>query len=181
MVLLAEDDPNDELLLRLAFSKAAPDVRLRTFNDGEELVSFMSDQTNNGESKAEDTASLLLLDLKMPRLDGFSVLRWLSQNPQHRPRHVAILTGIDRGEDIRDAMALGVDAYVLKPTEPTLLTRLLESLACYWNPANGASSPTAAKRNSSMIRTLCTPVRIGNGHHDKVPGSGDAVHRATAP
>lgn len=126
-MLLAEDDSNDELLLRLAFAKAAPEANLRGFGDGEDLVNFMGRNLPGGGRAGKD-ARLLLLDLRMPRIDGFSVLRWLGENPECRPDNVVVWTGLACPKELQDALDLGADALISKPQDAAQLPQVVKSL-----------------------------------------------------
>lgn len=157
LVLLAEDDPNDELLLTLAFAKVAPEVNLRSFTDGEELMRFLARKERSSQTSGRD-ASLLLLDLRMPRLDGFSVLHWLVDHPEERPGRIVVLTGVDRREDLDRAVLLGVDGYLIKPQDTAQLKNVVQSLGCFWR--------TPVTDGSGSHESLSTPIRILSSARD---------------
>lgn len=167
LVVLAEDDPNDELLLRLAFAKVAPEVNLRSFTDGEELMRFLRGKERASQTSGRD-ANLLLLDLRMPRLDGFSVLHWLADNPDHRPEKIVVLTGVDRREDLDRAVLLGVDGYLIKPQDSAQLRAVVKSLGCFWSGAEPAGSESAALHRVRGVphQAICTPVMLAAAGRD---------------
>ena len=76
-ILVAEDDPNDLLLLNLALAKASLDIPVLLARDGEEVVSYLEGKPPFDDRHKFPRPDMLLLDLKMPRLDGFAVLEWL--------------------------------------------------------------------------------------------------------
>ncbi len=135
-VLVVEDDSNDELLLRLAFNQAAPEVLLITFADGVELKGYLE---RHAPCLACLRASLLLLDLKMPRMDGFSVLHWLAQRPGLRPHRVVVLTANEDPAAPHLARRLGADAFLSKPESPLALVEVVRSLRSAWARPEPAS------------------------------------------
>ncbi len=131
-ILIAEDDPNDLLLLKLAFSKAALNNPVSLARDGEEVISYLEGKPPYSDRSRYPQPDLLLLDLKMPRLDGFAVLEWLLWRPALRPRFVVVFTASDNPEDFRRAQLLGADNYLVKPQDPGELVRIVKGLGDYW-------------------------------------------------
>jgi CheY-like chemotaxis protein len=134
-ILLAEDDPNDLLLLKLALSKAAVNNPVSLARDGEEVISYLEGKAPYDDRAKFPQPDLLLLDLKMPRLDGFAVLEWLLWRPELRPHFVVVFTASDNPEDFRRAQLLGADNYLVKPQDPGELVRIVEALRDYWGNA----------------------------------------------
>jgi len=85
---------------------------------------------------SSDLPDLLLLDLKMPRLNGFDVLNWLRQKPGLRRLLVTILTSSDQPNDINRAYDLGANSYLLKPHGTNELTELVKRVQKYWFESN---------------------------------------------
>ena len=131
-ILIAEDDPNDLLLLKLAFSKAGLDNPVSLARDGEEVISYLEGKAPFNDPTRFPQPELLLLDLKMPRLDGFAVLEWLLWQPALRPRFVVVFTASDNPEDFRRARLLGADSFLVKPQDPRELVRIVQGLQDYW-------------------------------------------------
>ena len=124
-IFLVDDDEDDIYLARLSFSEHFPDWKLTSFNDGQELVDYLS---------APDTPplpSLLILDLNMPRLTGFETLTLLKQNPRWQQMPVAILTTSSSAEDRNRSEALGACAFITKPAPADQLASLIAAI----NPA----------------------------------------------
>lgn len=114
---MADDDSDDRFLLEHRLRKAGALNPLIVFRDGEELVKFLESL----ETAAGARPCLLLLDLKMPMLDGFDVLAWLRERPRFRELPVAVITSSTRAEDRVRAMASGASEYAEKfPTEADL-------------------------------------------------------------
>jgi CheY-like chemotaxis protein len=131
-ILVAEDDPNDLLLLKLAFTKAGMRSSVGLARDGEEVVNYLEGKPPFDIRSRFPVPGLLLLDLKMPRLDGFAVLEWLLWRPELRPRYIVVFTASDNPEDQRRARLLGADSYVVKPQDPGELVRIVRGLRDYW-------------------------------------------------
>lgn len=132
MVLLAEDDPDDVLLTQLAFERARLANPLAVVRDGEEAVAYLQGQGDYGDRRHYPFPLLLLLDLKMPKLDGFQVLEWIRDQrfSEHLP--VAVMTASDFDPDIQRAYELGADSYLLKPPNASRLLELVQRIHGYW-------------------------------------------------
>lgn len=131
-VLLAEDDPDDILLTQLAFEKARLANPLQVVRDGEEAIAYLT-----GDGRFENRAEyplpiLILLDLKMPRMNGFQVLEWLRKQPDLGHVPVAIMTSSDHDPHITRAYQLGADSYLRKPPDAAALLALVQRLQAYW-------------------------------------------------
>ncbi len=131
-VLVAEDDEIDAFLLRRAFSRAGLEVPVKFVRDGQEAVDYLSAETGRPDRSSHALPGLVLLDLKMPRLDGFDVLKWLRQHPDLRRLSVVIFTSSNEPQDINLAYDLGANSYAVKPTDPNSLDAFVRSLGDYW-------------------------------------------------
>jgi CheY-like chemotaxis protein len=115
-VLVAEDNENDVLILEHAFSGIKTDVALKIVTDGAQAIDYLSGQNGFTDRTRFPFPHILLLDLKMPRVDGFDVLEWLRSNPpMHRLRAI-IFTSSTHHADIDRAYDLGASSYIRKPT-----------------------------------------------------------------
>jgi CheY-like chemotaxis protein len=131
-ILVAEDDENDLVLLRVAFSKGHLAAPLNVVRDGQELMDYLEGVPPFDDRVTYPQPTLLLLDLSMPRRDGFEVLEWLLWYPKLRPKHIVVLTASDYGEDLRRVKLLGADAHLVKPQDMNELVRLVKWLEQYW-------------------------------------------------
>jgi CheY-like chemotaxis protein len=133
-ILVADDDADDLFLLERAFSKARVKATLKFARDGEQAIRYLQsvDQQKN------PTPDLLLLDLKMPRVDGFSVLEWVRSQPGLKRLLVTVLTSSDCRLDINRAYDLGANSYLVKPFGNEHLVQLVEHLQKYWLGVNFA-------------------------------------------
>ncbi len=131
-VLLAEDDPDDVLLTQLAFERARLANPLIVVRDGEEVVSYLKGEGIYSDREKYPVPILLLLDLKMPKMDGFQVLEWLQTHPQLSGMSVAIMTSSDSDPDVNRAYQLGAASYLIKPPDAEALLALVQRLHAYW-------------------------------------------------
>lgn len=131
-ILVAEDDENDLVLLRVALSKGNLAAPLNVVRDGQELMDYLEGLPPFDDRVKYPQPTLLLLDLSMPRRDGFEVLEWLLWYPKLRPKHIVVLTASEYGEDVRRVKLLGADAHLIKPQDMNELVRLVKWLEQYW-------------------------------------------------
>lgn len=124
VILLADDDPNDIFLTRRLLGKAGVDHEIVSCCDGEEVVAYLQ-RAGPDPASAPPRPSVLFLDLKMPKLDGFAVLRWVRNQPAWRALPVIMLSGSEEPRDIRRANELGATAYLTKHPAPEVFAQLL--------------------------------------------------------
>jgi CheY-like chemotaxis protein len=127
-VLVAEDDPNDALLLELAFGQAGLKARLHFVSDGKAAIHYLRGEPPFKDRTRYPWPDWLVLDLKMPRTTGFDVLEWLRQCPDLNPMGVAVLSGSHWQADIERAYALGANFYCTKPSDFKQLVGVAERL-----------------------------------------------------
>jgi CheY-like chemotaxis protein len=150
-ILLAEDDENDIFLMGRAFDRAGIPNPLFVVHNGQEAVDYLSGKGQYAQRDKFPLPALLLLDLKMPWMDGFDVLAWLRTQPQFDALPVVVLTSSKLQADIDKSRDLGVYDYRVKPHVFEDLVRLLDDVRQCWldekfnrSQAVPAASPTAA-------------------------------------
>ncbi len=132
LILLVEDNDNDVLLLRRAFIKARVLNPLQVVRSGEEAIAYLSATGKYANRQEYPLPSLILLDLKMPGLDGFDVLRWIRQDPEMRVLRVVVLTSSDEMRDINLAYQLGANSFLVKPADFERFVEISQALNGYW-------------------------------------------------
>ena len=132
-ILLAEDDENDVMLIKRAFSKSHVVNPIACVANGEEAVAYLSGQGSYGDRGTHPLPFMMLLDLKLPRLSGHEVLKWLrTQNNGLKRLPVVVLTSSREPADINRAYELGANSYLVKPVVFEEFTALLKQLQVYW-------------------------------------------------
>jgi CheY-like chemotaxis protein len=132
VILLAEDREDDIILIKRAFAKGELRNPLFVVRDGEEAISYLSG-TGKYSNRAEyPLPDLLLLDLKMPRVDGFEVLKWVRQQPGFSALRVVVLTASDQIRDVNTAYRLGANSFLVKPTDFENVVEMAKTLRSYW-------------------------------------------------
>ena len=114
-VLVAEDNENDVLILEHAFSMIKTEVSLKIVTDGIHAIDYLSGQNGFNDRTRFPLPHLLLLDLKMPQVDGFGVLKWLRENPPLHRLRVIVFTSSAHHTDVDRAYDLGASSYIRKP------------------------------------------------------------------
>ena len=132
-VLAAEDEESDAMILRMAFERAGVTNPLVVVPDGQEAVDYLSGAGDYSDRQRFPLPGLLLLDLKMPRKNGFEVLEWVkgSRGPLRRIP-VIIVSSSDNPADINRAYELGANAYMVKPVDYRAVEHLFHSITQYW-------------------------------------------------
>ena len=115
VILVADDDAGHVRLIEKNLRRGALDNRIERFEDGQQVLDFLF---RRGERKRErETAYLLLLDIRMPKVDGVEVLRQLKQDEELRKLPVIMLTTTDDPREVERCHALGCSTYVVKPVD----------------------------------------------------------------
>lgn len=131
-IVIAEDDEDDRLLMREAFSEQQLLNPLFFVCDGIELLSLLRGEGRYAEEGLERLPGLILLDLNMPRMDGREALRAIKADARLRCIPVTILTTSKTEEDILRSYELGVNSFVTKPVDFPALSRVVRELRHYW-------------------------------------------------
>jgi CheY-like chemotaxis protein len=131
IVLVADDCEYDALLMETVFQRAGFVHPLRFVCDGEQAIAYLEGTGSYANRILHPLPSVLLLDLKMPRKDGFQVLAWIRDHPALGRVHVYVLSASGQAEDIRRAYELGARSYLVKPGNLDGLTAMARTLLAW--------------------------------------------------
>ena len=132
VILIVEDREDDVLLMRKSFEKAGLPNPIKIVRDGEEALAYLSGEGKYASRDEYPLPSLILLDLKLPRMDGFEVITWIRKQEGIRAIPVVVLTSSSQLRDVNRAYELGANSFFVKEFDfqnSVDLTRLLER---YW-------------------------------------------------
>jgi len=132
VILLAEDDPNDVLLIQRAFQRNHVANPVQVVRDGEEALAYLSGQAPFADRERHPLPVLMLMDLKMPRKSGLEVLEWVRRQPGLKRLPIIVLTSSNQSPDINRAYELGANSYLVKPAGFDSLLDLVKNLDMYW-------------------------------------------------
>ena len=131
-ILVAEDDPDDRLLIEEALREARLANDLHFVEDGEELIDFLHHQGDYADRSRSPCPGLILLDLNMPRKDGREALAEIKENARLRRIPVVVLTTSKAEEDVVRSYDLGVSGFIVKPVQFESFVELIKALGKYW-------------------------------------------------
>lgn len=131
-ILLVEDSPQDLELTQRALRKANLANRIAVARDGAEALEFIFCQGAHAGRKIEDTPKLILLDLKLPKVDGLEVLERIKADPRTRAIPVVVLTSSKEQNDVVESYQLGVNSYIVKPVNFERFVDAVQQLGLYW-------------------------------------------------
>ena len=114
-ILAAEDDGSDRMILEMAFQRAKLPFPLIVVCDGQEAVDYLSGKGRYADRSAHPLPALIVLDLKMPRMNGFDVLAWLAEQQNFKDIPAVVLSSSADELDIHKARQLGAREYFVKP------------------------------------------------------------------
>lgn len=131
-ILLVEDNPNDVELTLHAFKKHNLANQIHVVRDGAEALDYLFATGAYAERDMSDRPKVVLLDLKLPKVDGLEVLRRIKTDPRTKTIPVAVLTSSREERDIVDSYELGVNSYIRKPVDFDQFTEAVRTLGMYW-------------------------------------------------
>jgi CheY-like chemotaxis protein len=132
LILLVEDRDNDVLMLRRSFQKAGISNPIQVVRDGEEAISYLAGTGKFSDRVEFPLPELILLDLKMPRVDGFEVLQWIRSQRNFSGIRMVVLSSSDSIQDVNLAYKLGANSFLVKPTDFNSFVELSDFISQYW-------------------------------------------------
>jgi len=131
-VLMAEDETHDIVATQRAWKKAHITNPLYIVKDGEECLEFLHQRGKYHQSETAPRPGILLLDIKMPRMDGLAVLKQIKEDKELRRLPVIMLTSSKAEEDRFKSYDLGVNAYIVKPVGFANLSAAVRTINLFW-------------------------------------------------
>jgi len=132
MTLLVEDNPDDEALTLRALRKNNVGNQIVVVRDGVEALDFLFCRNDYADRNPKDLPGLILLDIKLPKLDGLEVLRQLRAEPRTQILPVVILTSSKEEHDLVEGYRNRVNSYIRKPVDFTTFVETVRELGLYW-------------------------------------------------
>ncbi len=143
-ILLAEDDEKDIVLTMTAFKQNNLLNKVVAVHDGEEALDYLF-YKNKFASREKGNPAVILLDIKMPKIDGLEVLRRIKQDINLKKIPVVILTSSGEEKDLATSYNLGANSYVVKPVNFNEFIEAVKQLGLYWAVINQAPPGSVAK------------------------------------
>ena len=140
-ILLVEDNPADVALTRRVFEKHNITNQIVEAHDGVEALDYLFGTGAHAGRELSDQPQLVLLDIKLPKIDGIEVLRRIRSNPRTRLQPVVILTSSGEEKDVVTSYALGANSYVRKPVDFAEFSDAIRQLGFYWLLFNETPPP----------------------------------------
>jgi two-component system response regulator len=131
-ILLVEDNPDDEALTKRAFQKARIRNELFVARDGAEALDFIFGTGTHAHRNIKELPQLVLLDLKLPKVDGLEVLRRIRADDRTRLLPVIMLTSSAEQKDLVEGYQNGVNSYIVKPVDTGQFEECVKQLGLYW-------------------------------------------------
>ncbi len=143
-ILVAEDDPTDAFFFQRAFGRAGLPATLHFVRDGQKVLDYLQGEGQFADRTSYPMPQLLLLDLKMPRLDGFDVLKWVRKQPGLSGLPVVIFSSSEEPKHVARAYGMGANSYLVKPHSMAELTALVGQFKRSWLDSSKDSGRKAA-------------------------------------
>jgi two-component system, response regulator len=146
-ILLVEDNSSDAELTLHALSKSRLANKISHVRDGAEALDFLFCRGPFATRRFEQPPSVILLDLKLPKVNGLEVLERVKADPRTKPIPIIILTSSKEERDLVSGYQLGVNSYIQKPVNFAEFQKVVEQLGLYWLLINSKAPATAFVRH----------------------------------
>jgi CheY-like chemotaxis protein len=148
IILLAEDNPDDAMLMQRAFHRQGIMRPLHIVEDGEDAIAYLAGTGIYADRVTYPFPTFVILDLKMHRVSGFGVLEWLQEHPDFRVIPTLVWSSSGDVRDVKHAYCLGANAFLCKPNDFAAFERMVHHLMLFWEdtlrPGVGPSVPDCA-------------------------------------
>lgn len=141
IILVAEDDSNDVALLHRAFIKAGITMPVHVCRDGAEAIAYLKGEGIYADRAKYPFPRMMFTDLKMPRCDGFDLLKWLDDHAECGVIPIIVLSASGQDEDVKRAYQLGANAFFCKPSTFDRLVKVVKLAHDFWSEAMLPSIP----------------------------------------
>lgn len=131
-IMLVEDLEDDILLVRRAFAAVKVTTPLHVVRDGEEAIEYLEGVGKYSNRAEYPVPHLILLDLKMPKMGGIEVLRWIKLQPELKALRVVVLTSSEDISDVNEAYEAGANSFLVKPLEFINYPAMMQTLSKFW-------------------------------------------------
>ncbi|MGN6490967.1 MAG: response regulator [Agriterribacter sp.] len=135
-LILAEDNPSDAELIMRVLRKTGVAENILHVDDGAQLLDYVFATGMYEGRNAAECPKLIIMDLKMPRVDGLEALKQIRAQQQTKSIPVVLLTSSQEPDDVQTAYALGVNSYVVKPMDFDNFMKIISSIGMYWLGTN---------------------------------------------
>ena len=158
-ILLAEDTPDDVFLIRSAFKKSGFQDPIYVVSNGEQVLQYLKGEGVYADRDRYPVPHILLLDLNMPRLNGFEVLTWIRSRPEWMCLPIIVLTTSFYGPEIKRAYDLGANSFITKPPDFSHLIASLKEVGQHWLrrailPEPGPFVPVPARESRASTKSV---------------------------
>ncbi|HET7893514.1 MAG TPA: response regulator [Candidatus Sulfotelmatobacter sp.] len=153
-ILLVEDNPDDVELTLHTLRKENLANNIQVARDGEEAIEFLFGNGSSPDHFLERPPNLILLDLKLPKVDGMEVLKRLKDNPQTKTIPVVILTSSKEERDLVKGYNLGANSYIQKPVDFDQFRNTVKSVGLYWLVINQPPVPEVVNHRPESATAL---------------------------
>jgi CheY-like chemotaxis protein len=144
-ILLVEDNPDDVELALFALNKNHFANKIHVVRDGEEALDFLFCRGSHASRGFENPPKVVLLDLKLPKVEGLEVLRAMKTDIRTKAVPVVVMTSSKQQRDMVEGYRLGVNSYIQKPIDFSEFQDIIKQLGYYWLVINQAPPPDAFK------------------------------------
>jgi CheY-like chemotaxis protein len=148
---LVEDNVNDEMLLRRCFIRSHLTNPIYVVHSGEAAIDYLGHGGKYSKDPEPTSPSVIFLDVGLPGMDGFHVLKWIRTRPELAAMRIIVLTASDNMRDVKIAYELGANSFLVKPVDFERFTEFSQALGGYWQWNERGDSPVSPGSGVSTV------------------------------